>query len=217
MVTELGEKRSIAVSMRFVARVALAEGRLGDAQTHFGQALEFARELGDKREVVQALIGLARVWVSTADIDSALTFLEEGLAIARELGSRPLEASALQVLGAARRVQGDIGESIRHAHEALLLHGQIGYKLGFVECLEDLAGLAAEVGDHNRAAKLYGASEGLRRTMGSIRSPSLKDDFDRKIVRLQDNLEEDFKACWDQGIVMSEEEIFTEANELSPG
>ena len=73
--------------------LAHAIGKLGDAQTHFEDALAFCRKAGYRPELAWSLCDYAdmlRERNGEGDHEKAVSLLDESLAISTELGMRPL-------------------------------------------------------------------------------------------------------------------------------
>ena len=68
------------------------------------------------------------------------------------------------------------------------------------ECLGGLAGVAAVRGENTRAARLWGAAEGLRATIGAAVSPIEQRVVDRHLAGVRDALGETaLEAEWSEG------------------
>ncbi len=66
--------------------------------------------------------------------------------------------------------------------EGLALSHDVGVELGIAFALEGLAGVAAGQGERIRAARLWGAAEALRETIGAPLLPADRVEFERMIA-----------------------------------
>lgn len=108
--------------------------------------------------------------------------------------------------------QGEPDQAERDAHEALVsAAGSQGY-LRVADTLECLARLAADGGNHPYAARLLGASDGIRQRMGHARYPMYQPGYDSTVVTSRKALgENDFDVAWAEGAALSTEEAIAYA------
>ncbi len=111
-------------------------------------------------------------------------------------------------------------------HESLQLNRDVGDKFSIADSLEGLAAIdgrtAVNAATPDRlvrhAVRLCAAAESLRRQVGSPRPPVDREEFDRTVVLLHQQLhEEDFDAEWTIGQVLTLHQIVGEALEESHG
>ena len=78
-----------------------------------------------------------------------------------------------------------------------------------VECL---AGLVADDGNHEKAARLFGAADAIRQRIGVTRFAVYQTGYDAAIESLRDALGDSvFKAAWAQGAALSIDEAIAYA------
>jgi predicted ATPase/class 3 adenylate cyclase/DNA-binding CsgD family transcriptional regulator len=100
----------------------------------------------------------------------------------------------------------------RDAYGALELAARLGCDLVVPFALDCLAMAASDAGNHPSAARLFGAADAARRTMGMVRFPALDADIEARIAVLRDALNEnDFADAWMGGASMSTEEAIAYA------
>jgi DNA-binding CsgD family transcriptional regulator len=85
---------------------------------------------------------------------------------------------------------------------------KIGSKLNIAVCLEGMASVLARQGEPARAARLWGAAEALRETMGAPIWPVERAAYERLVTAACANLgKRAFAASWAEGRKMSLEQI----------
>jgi tetratricopeptide (TPR) repeat protein len=147
------------------------------------------------------------------DYGTARALTEEGLAIERELGVHRGVAS-LNSLARIARSQGDHREARSLFGESLAICQEQGRKLDLAECLEEMAWLASEQRQGERAARLFGTAEALREAMGAALAPVDRAEHDRSVVAARTGLgEEAFAAAWAEGRALSLEDAIKYALE----
>jgi non-specific serine/threonine protein kinase len=158
---------SVARALTGLARGLAEKGQYARAGALAGEALELRRKLGDVRDVANSLTALGRVELLAGHSNEARRLLEESLSLARELGDRLREAEALYFLGLCSLQEGSTQESVPLFRERLELCRELGDRLGVAECLDALGGVAAMRHEGRRAARLFGAADGVRLSIGA--------------------------------------------------
>src|SRR5262249_44061013 len=98
--------------------------------------------------------------------------------------------------------------------ESLLLRREMGDRRSIAACLELLAGLSTAQGELDRAARLFGAAEALRESLGAPLSPVERVEYDRHIALLRSQLPGDALAsAWAAGRALPLDEAITFALE----
>ena len=197
----------LGFTLSFAGRAALDAGALIDARARFEEALALPRVAGNPGNTAIALVGLAQVWLALTDRAQAQRFLDEGLAQARRSGDRLMIATSLLCAARFARSQGDCADSASLAHASLDMSIEIGHPHGIAAALEVVAGLAAEEGRSEYAARLFAAAKTLRDGTGCVRSPSEQPTFDSDLAFLAKSLVPSaMEAAWNQGLGLSPEE-----------
>ena len=120
---------------------------------------------------VPVALGYARLAVDAGDLGRARELLEPALRSARGVGVPQATALVLHQLALLARREGHLRSAATLHDEALALQYEIAELPAIVQTLEAEAGLAAAAGNHEHAARLFGASEALREREGYARLP----------------------------------------------
>ena len=108
--------------------------------------------------------------------------------------------------------QGEPEQAERDAHDALLIAAHTHGFLRLPDIVECLAGLVAGGGNHENAARLFGAADAIRQRIGVVRFAVYQAGYDAAIESLRDALGEGpFDAVWAQGAALSIEEAIAYA------
>ena len=134
------------------------------------QGLAIAREIGDLDEIAGFLSNIALPVALLGDTPRAKRLLEEALAIRRNV-RQYLTPILHQELATIAVMERDTGEARRLLAEALSTERQHGPSRIIADCLEASASLAVIEERPARAARLYGAAEMLRYTIGAPLKP----------------------------------------------
>jgi non-specific serine/threonine protein kinase len=167
----VGDRTGAAYALLRLAQARFDSARPGAAGRVTERAAEIARELRDQRLMAECVFQLGQVALVEGRPVEADHLLGESVRMLAQTAQVDREAVALQVLGRFYLQQGRTSEA-----EAALLRSMAALRdfalvRHSVPMLEGLAAVAADRGDHLRAARLAGAAEGLLDRMGA-RPPS---------------------------------------------
>jgi len=118
--------------------------------------------------------------------------------------------------------EGDYGRAGVHLAESLALLRELGSRWQLAHTLEVVAGLAAlAAGQVNaqprglQAARLFGAAEALRETLGTPLLPIYQDHYQRRLASARTLINEaTFAAAWAEGRAIALEQAIAEALEV---
>jgi non-specific serine/threonine protein kinase len=199
----------------YVALLAYYRGDLDGAAALWRENLPLLKEHEDRTGVAFAQSGLGLVAYWHGDYRMARQQLEEGLALSRIAGDKRYVSIALNGLA---KVMGALGEPARALalfREGLSLRKEMGARRGISESLEGLAGMAVGAqGDHQRAARLFGAAAALRQAIGAPVPLVERAEVDRNIAATRAQFDEvTFVAAWAEGRAMTMEQAISFALE----
>jgi predicted ATPase/DNA-binding CsgD family transcriptional regulator len=161
------DKIALAGALGGAGAAALQQGDTERAEAAFEEALTLYREMGNKWGAGAMLTQLGMIPFVRGDHERAVRCFEEGLALSREVGDRLISHMAVYRLALSSRIGGDQKRASQLYAEGLELAVEAGDKADAAHCMEGLAGLIAERGESERAARLLGASEALLETTGA--------------------------------------------------
>jgi predicted ATPase len=152
---QLGDKRSIAVSINALAVNSRDLRDLDGARKLFEESLVLWRDLQDEPAVARALSNLANVVKLQRDFVYASTLYDECLSIFHKLGDGAGVAWGLNHQGDVARDQGDANSARMLYEQSLDTFRQIDDHWGIAASLADLGNLAREQRDFRTADGLY--------------------------------------------------------------
>jgi predicted ATPase/DNA-binding CsgD family transcriptional regulator/Tfp pilus assembly protein PilF len=211
---EVGDAWSIAMALRLLGE---ATGELGDliaACSFLEESAALFRMIGDRRYQMVLVDALGLVTLRQGDYDAAKAHFEETLSVARETGDEPFIANALAHLGTVALRMGEYPQVAALYQQSLALNQKQANRDGTVENLAGLAEVASRSGQPERAARLLGAVETLRKVSGITLPPLRRTGYDRTIEGIRALLDEaTFKEAWAQGRTMPLEQVIALAEE----
>ncbi len=186
---EVGNQRGIAVTYNNLARLQYEQGSFERARTLYERSLELRTRLGDAMGIAISLNGLGNVALLVGDLEQARAYQEQCLAIYRGEGASQGVSDSLICLGLVACDQGDFQTARAHLSESLHRQRELGDRFGGCVTLDAFACLAAAEEMPERALRLAGAVEALRRAHGVPRPPAEKARFDGYVERARQALD----------------------------
>jgi predicted ATPase len=165
------DQSGTAAALHFLALVARDQRDYTRAEAAGQESVHLNLQIGDTSRVAFSLHALGLVARDQMDYDKAETLLQDSFDLFQEMQDSWGIAAALVSLGVLARHRGDFVRAAGLLREGIVLRKNLGDKVGIAECLEDLAAVAVRVSPE-RAARLLGAGEALRGSMGAQLPPS---------------------------------------------
>jgi tetratricopeptide (TPR) repeat protein len=126
---ELGDPRSIALSLNNLGIVYQDSGRFAEAKACFDEALILRREIGDRPGLAQTLNNLGTVHQDNGDNETAIALWKEALDLAREVGDRMRQSVILTNIGEAHYRLGRPAEAIKVLKQAEEISATLGDRI----------------------------------------------------------------------------------------
>jgi non-specific serine/threonine protein kinase len=165
---ELGDKSGAASSLAYLGMAVLRQGDSERVKALRDEAEALRWEPLDRRAISQLLSFLGAATWYEGDHHRAVALFEENLALSRELGDARGIAQTIGSLGIMAMGQGDPERAEALLKEALRPFWELKDKPGMAFSLLGLGGAASFQGQAARAARLWGAAEALRETIGLL-------------------------------------------------
>lgn len=203
---ESGDKRAIARSTHSLAIIVGDQGDAVCAWAYYKESLALWREIGDKAGIARVLNSMGVVAQVQGNLAEAAHAYSQSMELQRELGHKRSIALQLANLAYVAQLQGDYERARGRFMESLMIREELGIKVDIIVCLAGLAGLAAKQ-QPTRAARLFGATDALAKTMDYTLEPAEHDIYERSLALARSQLDSvEFAAAWTEGAAMSLEE-----------
>jgi predicted ATPase/DNA-binding CsgD family transcriptional regulator len=214
---ELGDKEGVASSLVILGSVA-AMGQRDDIPVAdlVAEARELRLELEDRGTVAQLLILEGRVALARGDLERSVALWEETLTLYREAKDALGIVMSLTNIGLVTLAQGNHERSAPLLREGLCLARELNHKTFIQYCIIGLASVAAFQTHPVRAARLWGAAEGMSETFGAQFSHTGRAaiDYDGRLAVARSQLgEAAWTAAWAEGRAMDLEQAIEYALE----
>ena len=204
---QTGDPKHIAQSLRGVGALAYLQYDFISARELINEAIRLSRSVSDDFGLAAALARLGDISNVEGDTATARSLTAESLGIFRRIGYSEGISAKLYNLGAIVFLDGDHELARQHFEEAHAAAMELGEKINTRLIFDGFAALAAEAGDHVRAAKLSGAAESLGATIGYTIEPAEQIFRDAYLGKLKAAMSrEDFESYHQIGRNLSTEE-----------
>ena len=211
-----GDRWAVASAHGYLAFASWLQRDFGRAAEEASTALLKFRDLGDIEGAAWSLISLGTVARYQGDAERAAVLLTESLALSEGIGFREGIAWSVEQLGLLAAVDGDPA-AIGMLRRSLELHSELRDRWRMSSVFEDLAAIALAQGHPPQAARLLGAAEALRETIGTVIAPCerLQHNQTTKAVRTALG-DEAFDAALRQGQLASMAELTADLPSADP-
>jgi predicted ATPase len=214
---KLGDDIGVGTSLKDLGNLALEHDEYENARTLYEQSLALQRNAGNRIEEAATLNNLGVVGRLQKNWDDAIAKLTESLELFRELGDQQGTARCLLNLGGSYLGAGDPHKAGVLCRQSLVLWRELGGKWDIIDCFEDMASIAATSGWAVEAARLYGASDALRDSVGATPSRFEQVLRDEYMGLSRDGLGHDvFQKEWEAGQAMSFDDAVDYALSIFP-
>ncbi|HEV2253191.1 MAG TPA: LuxR C-terminal-related transcriptional regulator [Streptosporangiaceae bacterium] len=160
--TEVRDVEVVAWSLIMEGSPRWLDGDLPAATERFELALSLAGLMRLEQAELHATNALCGVYVARGALERAIDVGEQGLAMSKDRGELWLRGYLLNFLAQANWLRGDKRRGEALAREAAGCEHALDDRIGLTMVLETLASMAAELGQHQRAACLLGVCERVR-------------------------------------------------------
>src|SRR5206468_3762823 len=114
-------------------------------------------------------------------------------------------------LGYLALAQGDAPRAAAYLAESLARYRELGHREGISLCLAGWAGAVGSLGQPVRAARLFGAAEGLRATIGALGQPIERAAHEESVASVRAQLDQEiFAAAWVEGEALTMEQAIAD-------
>ena len=159
------------------------------ARSHNERALKIRREIGDRWGIGVSQNNLGMIELHQQHFLEARTRFDETMRLGLEVGDNWMVALAKNNLGNANRELGDFNTSKKFYAASLEAYSTYDDQWAMAFLLEDIAILAAQVGEGCTAFELVGAADTMREEIGSPRSPAQEEELQKRLSETLKNLD----------------------------
>lgn len=175
-------------------------GNAAEARACFERAWDIGQATGDPRMLALAIAGRGSLAAHDGRLEEAFEIKTDALRRFRELGDIWIVGYSLWGLAQVALALGRAAEARDALREWALIARELGNRWSIPYLVQHLADAARIEGKPELAARLFGAAERLRESLGIRFAPSEVAQYDRSIKALSDVISpEDLQTHWQAG------------------
>jgi len=187
--TELGDKWGVARLLGNLGLLAFFEANYSQARSLHLESLALFRELRDEEGIANELVNLGDVARHQEQLSTAYSFYQESAAISRELNDQWGLPYAIMGMADIAFEQSDFSTASSLYKECLMMFQNGVDHIGLPFALEAIAALALMKNQPEKAARIFGAADALRKSTHSpLPLPNLP-TFQRNLSLLHQRLD----------------------------
>ena len=203
-----------AITLVHMGNANLGMGDIDKARACLNQAHLISQQIGENWLISFILNNYGEVARTEGDYHKAEGYYEQSEGLLRAMGDKGDLARLVHNLGCVARHTGNLVEAEDRFKESLGMFIKLGNQRGMAECLASLAGLWAEQGQVQRAAKMLGAAHTLLNETGATWWPADRIEVERNLKDIQQRMvQAQFDTTWEAGSKMNLADALTYANE----
>lgn len=200
---QLNDLMQIIKANHGLAAIAVLQKDFSSAQTSIEEALTLSRELNDEMQTAYSLASLGDLEMSRENLSLARPLLEECLTISKKLSHKKLLTVTYFNLGTIDYFDNSFETAAFNFAESLQIAEEMGNTTMISCALEGFAALAMKSNTPELSAKLAGASENLRESIGYSLEPAEEIFRTNYLKRTRAALgEKEFADAYKQGKTM---------------
>jgi predicted ATPase/DNA-binding SARP family transcriptional activator/tetratricopeptide (TPR) repeat protein len=190
-------------------QLCLLEGNLNEAEAGYRKLITDLREAPDEAYTGIVHVGLARVQIYQNHLQEANQNLLVGLDILQKTSPEHEVQHAYFGLGELARLENNYAEAIKNYRASLHCTNNFLNYISFPGIFDGIAKAECLHANFQRAAVLLGASEALRRKIGTVIYPVDRPDHDKHIELLKNQISiRNIERAWSKAANMSIEEAY---------
>lgn len=213
---QLDDRIGEAIALLALGDMACEQNDYARANDLMEAAIELCDAIGDRARATIAMYDLGSLCRRLGHEARAEALLGEVVRRGRDDGFGLAQAFGLNLMSRIERARGHIEQARAMYLESLALARQLGHRLTVAFILLDGATLAAQQREPERAARLLGAAEALRETIGLTRKPSVATatgvSYEPTLANVRAALgDQRFERAWQAGRSMTLDQVIEEA------
>ncbi len=211
-----GELLGTYFSLQVLGHAANLQGNIRKAIELFSEALALAQQAGDDDHSANLLNDLGDEYMTEGDYEKAEGYLSRAAILAQQLGNRFVSAYIAGNRGAIALRKGSLRQAFDLLSESMSILREMGDRENAILCLEAFSYIAKGSQLPDRAARLLGANETLRKAIGFTRAQAMQTDWDLAVSELASQLGKPaFEAAWVAGSSMTYDQAISYAIDRS--
>jgi predicted ATPase/class 3 adenylate cyclase len=210
--TSLTEQLATVLTTR--AQLAFSGyGNLAQAKAYVDEAVSLSATLQNEWAAAMSLFGMGRVAGVMGDLDLARAKFMASAELAKKMGNKRQVYSCYSELAHVLRENGELDEPLKIYRDLLPKWRDIGHRAAVAHELECVAYILSKKEASQRAAKILGAADHLRKMIESNPTPLELAEYDQELSALRAKMDRsDFERAWEEGQKLTMDEAIALAS-----
>jgi predicted ATPase/class 3 adenylate cyclase len=201
--TGLAEQLATVLTTR-AQLAASGYGDFGQAKKYVDEAVSLGATLQNEWATAMSLFGMARVSGVMGDLDTARAKFSQSAELAKKIGNKRQMYSCFSELAHILRENGELDEPLSIYKDLLPKWRDIGHRAAVAHELECIAYIFSKKGHPERAVKILGAANALRKMIESTATPMELVEYEKELSALRTTMNTtDFERAWEEGQKLS--------------
>jgi tetratricopeptide (TPR) repeat protein len=181
----LGDQMGITYTQNFLGLTLRAEGQYVAARALHESSLAIQEAKGDQFGLPGSLHHLGLATVMLGDREAGERLCTESLRLTQKLGKKRDAGLVSITLGYLTQHRGDLPSAVVHFHRALTMFADLDDGFEGMRALAGLAGVLWGYGQHELAAQLASAAEGLLESASGRLEPRERQDYESSVAPIR--------------------------------
>jgi predicted ATPase/class 3 adenylate cyclase len=204
---EIDDSWGLGIAYQNMARIAASKGNHSEKQKYLLKFNELRRKAPVSIQVGLFFMGLGISESEQKNYDTAKGLFKEALEVFNQLRIKNFQLVARSELGHIARKTGDLSGAKSIYRETITGWQDVGNRGAIAHQLECFASIAITAEEPQRALKLFGAAEALRKRSNAPMTDSERVEYNHTIEQVRSLFEEsNFKLLWAEGQSMTMEQ-----------
>jgi tetratricopeptide (TPR) repeat protein len=198
---EMGLDEQLVTVLTMRAQLAYSGYRdFAQAKSYLDQAVLFSLKMQNDWATTMSLFGMARIAGSMGELGTARAKFMQSAGLAKKLGNKRQMYSCYSEMAHVIREHGELDEPLEIYRDLLPKWKDLGHRAAVAHELECIAYILAKKDQPERAVRILGAADTLRKMAASTAMPLELAEYEQELSAIRTKLApEDFQSAWDDG------------------
>jgi tetratricopeptide (TPR) repeat protein len=185
----LDNARGTVLALGWLAEITAYTGDVEESGRLLDENLAICRTLADPYYLATALVNRGEMHQLAGNVTEASPYFSEALPLFRQIGDKRSTAATLTVLGRNKLHHGSVNDARTILIEGAMIAHEIGDKILVANCIDQLAGVAIELDEDERAVRMLSAADALRQSIGAPRASAYQELRNQRLETAQSRLD----------------------------
>ena len=204
---QIADESVVSAALNNLGMAAMAVEDYEKAQSYYEESLQMEQQAGDRQTIFRTRSNLGTIAFYKGDYAAARALYEQSLAAAQEMQRGDHAAKEWGNIALVLCRQGQPRQALECHQKSLSGLREHNLRVAIALELESTAATLSALGKPDYAARLFGAAQTLRKTLGAPLPPSERAAYEENVTAVRNALPTaQFQRAWQEGTALSWEE-----------